>query len=111
MLEPMIFNMDPPQPWPYSYTPANVLDHHSLLYSYDSDPPITAPAIATAIEEQKRRIVALQTSEIKRLIPLFPLVKAIRALSPTPTRRIKKKRGKYTTGSKKRKTKRRKSRA
>jgi len=108
LLESMIFNMDPPSPWPYSYTPANVLDHHSLGYSYDSDPPIPIPAAATAIEEQRTRIVASQTNQIKRVVPLFPLMKEIRTLSTTLTRRSKKKRRISNRGTKKKKSKSRK---
>ena len=59
LLEPMIFNMDPPSPWPESYTPASVLDHHSLGYSYESDPLLptmmtrpTAIDTAKAMEEE-----------------------------------------------------------
>src|ERR687883_363836 len=65
LLELMIFNMDPPSPWPDAYTPANVLDHRSLGYSYESDPvpTIITAAISTAKvmeEEQRKRIVTSQ---------------------------------------------------
>ena len=82
------------------------MDHHSLGYSYDSDPPITmvAAVTAAAVEEQRTRIVASKASQIKRVIPLFPLVKEIRALSPS--RRTKKKGSKSIGTRKKKKTKR-----
>jgi tyrosinase len=112
LLESMIFNMDPPSPWPDSYTPANVLDHHSLGYSYESDPPLpTTIAVETttvaAEQEQRRRIVASQTGQIKRVVPLFPLMKEIRALSP----RLRSKRKMYKSigSKKKKKAKRRRS--
>jgi tyrosinase len=107
LLEPMIFNMDPPLPWPESYTPANVLDHHSLGYSYESDPAptITTAAISTAKameEEQRKRIVTSQMGQIKRVVPLFPLMKEIRALSP---RLHSKRKMSKSIGSKKKKKK------
>lgn len=112
----MIFNMDPPLPWPESYTPANVLDHHFLGYSYESDPAptITAAAIDTAKameEEQRRRIAASQTGQIKHVVPLFPLMKEIRVFSSSPSRlRSKRKMSKSVGSKKKKKVKRRGSR-
>jgi tyrosinase len=108
LLEPMIFNVDPPSPWPDSYSPVNVIDHHSLGYSYDSDPYPTAVTVTTAnaaaaAEEQRKRIAASQTGKIKHIIPLFPLMKELRDLSH---RRTKKKSSK-STGTKKKRIKRR----
>ena len=65
---------------------------------------MVAAVTAATVEEQRTRIVASKASQIKHVIPLFPLMKEIRALSPSL--RTKKKGSKSIATRKKKKTKR-----
>jgi len=72
LYELMIFNSDPPFPWPVSSTPASVLDHRILGYRYDSEPQQkTFP-----VPQPKH-----QTMTKKHTVPNFPLIKDIDALT------------------------------
>ena len=37
LMDPMIFNANPPPPWPGTFTPASVVEHHALGYQYDDE--------------------------------------------------------------------------
>lgn len=66
-------------PWPGSTTPASVIDHHALGYSYDTEPaPVVQPFVA-ALSPGMR--------EIRERLHHFPLETEIRALSKRGTGR------------------------
>jgi len=37
LMDAMIFNSTPPAPWPGTFTPASVVEHHALGYQYDDE--------------------------------------------------------------------------
>lgn len=37
LMDAMIFNAAPPAPWPGTFTPADVVEHHALGYQYDDE--------------------------------------------------------------------------
>jgi tyrosinase len=75
LYDQMIFNAMPPSPWADLSTPSMMLDHHALGYTYDSDPPQVAPVIQPAPAPRKGIPGATP------VLPLFPLMKDIRALT------------------------------
>jgi tyrosinase len=90
LYDPMIFHADgAPPPWEGDSRPVGVLDHHSLGYSYDTDPPDEVklpmgpvPAQdelpAVAIEEPAAVIAAKET--VRRALPRFVLAREIAGL-------------------------------
>jgi tyrosinase-like protein len=79
----LIFNTDPPPPWAGSVTPAMLIDHHMLGYSYESDPPQVAPIVRAAPSISKNE------RSIKHVIPVFPLMSEIKLISRRrPQRKI-----------------------
>ena len=60
-------------------------------------------------EEQRRRIVASQTGQIKHVVPLFPLMKDIRVFSAPSRLRSKRKTPKLISSKKKKKKAKRRS--
>lgn len=80
LYDQMIFNSVPPSPWSVSSSAASVLAHHVLGYTYDSDPP----EIAFQVPQPMHKTLAT-----KHILPNFPLMKEINALT-----RNKRKRGK-----------------
>jgi tyrosinase len=71
----LIFNTDPPPPWAGSVTPAMLIDHHILGYSYESDPPQAALIVRAAPSISKNE------RSVKHVIPVFPLMSEIKLIS------------------------------
>ena len=69
----LIFNTDPPPPWAGSVTPALLIDHHILGYSYESDPPQAALIVRAAPSISKKGV--------KHVIPVFPLMSEVKLIS------------------------------
>lgn len=66
-----------------SVTPAMLIDHHMLGYSYESDPPQVAPIVRAAPSISKNE------RSIKHVIPVFPLMSEIKLISRRrPQRKI-----------------------
>jgi hypothetical protein len=90
LYDPMIFHADgAPAPWQGDSRPVDVLDHHSLGYSYDTDPadevklpmgpvPAQDELPAAAIEEPAAAIAAKETA--RRALPRFVLAREIAGL-------------------------------
>jgi tyrosinase len=72
LYDQMIFSAMPPSPWPGSSSPASVLDHYTMGYVYDSDPPRITP-VAPAI--------SVRIPQAEHILPLFPLMKEVRLLT------------------------------
>jgi tyrosinase len=72
----LIFNTSPPAPWTGSATPASLVDHHSLGYSYESDPPV--PEIAPHVVVAATRTTKTTKLGMVHALPVFPLLSELR---------------------------------
>ena len=84
----MIFPADgAPAPWEGDSRPADVLDHHSLGYSYDTDPPGEVklpmgpvPAQAELPAVAAGEPVPVMAAAARRTLPRFVLAREIAGL-------------------------------
>ena len=72
LYDQMPFNSDPPSPWSALSSPASVLNHHELGYSYDSDPPPVTPQVPHPTHD---------TSTSRHTVPKFLLMREVNALT------------------------------
>ena len=89
----MIFHADgAPAPWQGDSRPVDVLDHHSLGYSYDTDPPGEVklpmgpvPAQAELPVAAGEPVMAAMETAARRALPRFVLAREIAGLRDSPT--------------------------
>ena len=93
LYDPMIFHADgAPAPWQGDSRPVDVLDHHSLGYSYDTDPPGEVklpmgpvPAQAELPVAAGEPVMAAMETAARRALPRFVLAREIAGLRDSPT--------------------------